>query len=568
MTISPLPGTPDASPQTQISILGTPAANITGVTATGSLTGAHEGHLEAYSAGQGASFLPNVPFQEGEEVSVSVQLAEGGPLSDSFAIAHTTAPQPFLTLIGEEPEEQQHFQSEPGIAPPKVNVTKPNPSLAGDLFLDPLPGPIIHPGGAKLLEFKPVGPNGTMILNPAGQMLWWRQLPENYAAGALELKTYEGKQVLTWWQGRVTEVANGEGEGIIANDAYETIATVKAGNGYASDIHEFDVRPDGTALIDAYTSICTPVCSESEPPVQDGVIEEIDIHTGLVMWEWHALGVISPSDSEVPPAAGVWDAYHLNSVQQLPEEKLLVSMRDMSSIYEIDQKTGAMIWTLGGKKNQFKYGGVLQFYFQHDARLEGSKLSMFDNEAGPPLKGLSRGLVLHLNIAGKKASVSREFGRTEKTVAGSEGSTQRLPKGKVMVGFGTTNFMAEYSNKRETGKKGTEIFEAQLPVGDGTYRVLRYPWTRHAEHRCRRSRPAGNRPVRSTSTPAGTARRRWPAGGFWRAKAQWRSRLSPPPLGAASRRKSAFQARPRHSRCRRSTAKARSSRPPQPVSAP
>ena len=479
VTISPLPGTPDASPQTQISILGTPAANITGVTVTGSQTGAHEGQLEAYSAGGGASFVPNAPFQEGEEVSVSVHLTEGGPLSDTFTVAHQTAPQPFLVLVGEEPEEQQHFKSEPGIAPPKLTVTKPDTALAGDLFLDPLPGPIIHPGGAKLLEFKPVGPNGTMITNPAGQMLWWRQLPENYAAGALELKTYEGEPVLTWWQGRVTEVANGEGEGIIANSNYETVATVKAGNGYAADIHEFDVRPDGTAIIDAYTSVCTPVCSEADPPVQDVVIQQIDIHTGLVMWEWHALGNVPTSDSEVVPAAGVFDAYHLNSVQQLPEERMLVSMRDTSAIYEIDKKTGAILWTLGGKKNEFKLGTGAQFNFQHDARLEGNKLSMFDNEAGPPLKGFSHGLILRVNTATKRASLVREFARPEKTIAGSEGSTQRLKHGDVMVGFGTTNYMSEFSMKAEAAskKKGTQLFEAQLPVGDGTYRVLRYPWS-------------------------------------------------------------------------------------------
>jgi hypothetical protein len=477
VTISPLPGTPDASPQTQISILGVPAANITGVTVTGSETGIHEGQIDAYSAGQGASFVPNAPFQEGENVSVTVQLSEGGPLSDSFSVAHTAAPQPFLILSGEKPAEQQHFVSEPAIAPPKVAITQPNASLAGDIFLDPLPAPIIHPGGEKLLEFEQVGPNGLMILNPAGQLLWWRQLPANYAAGALELTSYEGKPALSWWQGQVTEVANGEGEGIIANTNYEPIAHVKAGNGYAADIHEFNVTPEGTAYIDAYASVCTPTCSEANPPVQEVVIQEIDIHTGLVMWEWHAMRDIPTSDSEVIPAAGVFDAYHLNAVQLLPENKLLVSLRDTSAIYEIDKGTGAILWTLGGKKNQFKLGNGLQFFFQHDAKLDGNRLTMFDNEAGPPLHGLSRGLSVRLNIPAKKASLTREFGRSEKTIAASEGSVQRLKHGNVMVGFGATRYMVEYSSKVSTGRKGTQLFEAQLPVGDGTYRVLRYPWS-------------------------------------------------------------------------------------------
>jgi len=317
-----------------------------------------------------------------------------------------------------------------------------------------------------------------MILNPAGQLLWWRQLSGNMAAGALQLVSYEGKPALAWWQGRVTEVANGEGEGIIANNAYEPVATVKAGNGYFADIHEFHVTQEGTAFLDAYSSVCTPVCDEAHPPVQDGVIQEIDIHTGLVMWEWHAMSVVPTSDTEVPPAGGVWDPYHLNSVQVLPEDKALVSMRDTSTIYEIDMDTGSIIWALGGAKNQFKMGPGTQFYFQHDARLEGNTLSLYDNEAGPPLHGFGHGLVLRLNVGAKTARLVRQYPRPEPTITGSEGGLQKLKHGNVMVAFGATRYFAEFSSKREgTSKKGTPLFEAQLPLGDAVYRAERFAWS-------------------------------------------------------------------------------------------
>ncbi len=52
-----------------------------------------------------------------------------------------------------------------------------DPGLPGDIFLDPLPSPTIHPGH-KLLEFEPVGPNGLMILNPAGKLVWWHQFAQ------------------------------------------------------------------------------------------------------------------------------------------------------------------------------------------------------------------------------------------------------------------------------------------------------------------------------------------------------------------------------------------------------
>ena len=72
-------GTPDAPPATQISILGTAASNIESVTATGSISGSHIGTLQSYVSSPGASFVPQLPFTEGEEVHVVVHLKEGSP---------------------------------------------------------------------------------------------------------------------------------------------------------------------------------------------------------------------------------------------------------------------------------------------------------------------------------------------------------------------------------------------------------------------------------------------------------------------------------------------------------
>src|ERR1700739_3287344 len=66
--VSPLPGSYDAMPETQISFLGVPVQDLVDVTATGSFTGAHPGRLESYSQGDGASFVPDQPFRSGERV--------------------------------------------------------------------------------------------------------------------------------------------------------------------------------------------------------------------------------------------------------------------------------------------------------------------------------------------------------------------------------------------------------------------------------------------------------------------------------------------------------------------
>ena len=71
VTVSPLAGTPDATPATQISFLGAPAADISQIVVRGSQSGIHAGRLEPYATGTGASYLPDRPFTVGEQVTVS-----------------------------------------------------------------------------------------------------------------------------------------------------------------------------------------------------------------------------------------------------------------------------------------------------------------------------------------------------------------------------------------------------------------------------------------------------------------------------------------------------------------
>ena len=77
-----------------------------------------------------------------------------------------------------------------------------------------------------------------------------------------------------------------------------------AGNGYQADIHEFLLTPDGHAFMIATSPVRvhlpgTPAGTLS--PLQDSIAQEIDVRTGLVMWEWHGFGHIPLRDSDVTP---------------------------------------------------------------------------------------------------------------------------------------------------------------------------------------------------------------------------------------------------------------------------
>lgn len=98
VTVSPLPGTPDASPKTQISFLGGRGTKVLKIDVVGSKTNYHAGRIEAYSTGTGESFLPLRRFAAGETVAVYALVRTGSGatrnVGTTFRIANPAAPPP------------------------------------------------------------------------------------------------------------------------------------------------------------------------------------------------------------------------------------------------------------------------------------------------------------------------------------------------------------------------------------------------------------------------------------------------------------------------------------------
>ena len=185
LTISPAPGTPDASPQTGISILGVPARRIASVRVVGAWSGRHPGRLRAFSAHRGAIFVPDAPFFEGERARAEVRVRGHRLVRRRFRIARLGATPPLIPLATTQPDKLQRFVSEPELAPPRITVLKAAPTLPGDIFLTPLPSPVVHPGSAQTVTLSPVGPGGPMIVDGRGRLVWFRQLARPSVAANL-----------------------------------------------------------------------------------------------------------------------------------------------------------------------------------------------------------------------------------------------------------------------------------------------------------------------------------------------------------------------------------------------
>jgi len=470
VTVSPMPGAADASPLTQISFLGVAAADLQSVAVVGSRSGSHDGRLEAYSDGDGASFLPRQPFTPGEQVSVSAQLVRAGAAPQPLSFGFTVATVDVLSRVPEvrqppPPGSLQHFASRPDLQPPRVSVRVHSPAQAtGDVLLAP---------------YGALAQAGPMILDRNGGLLWFEPLAPSQVATNLRVQQLNGAPVLTWWQGLVTVHGFGLGVDVIDDTRYRTIAEVRAGNGYAADLHEFQITPQGTALLSVYNAVncdLTTAGGSADSAVTDSMFQEIDIKTGLVMFEWTSLDHIPLSDSYSPAAGSStrwpFDFFHLNSINLDPDGSLLVSSRNTWAAYDIDARSGQVRWALGGKQSSFTEGHGAATAYQHDARPDGAGLyTMFDNGASPQVHAQSRGVVLAVNAQNDTVSVLTQFlhpGRP--LLAESEGDMQALPGGDWFVGWGQEPDLSEFS------AAGTLLFDASLPRGYRSYRALSFAW--------------------------------------------------------------------------------------------
>jgi len=424
VTVSPLTGTLDASPTTQISFLGVPAADISQIVVRGSRSGGHGGRFEPYATGTGGSYLPYHAFTAGEQVTVTAVETVGGepkktgtsftigtlyvvPRSD---IAGATGPTGATAATGATGTTGatgpagvfQSFVSQPALHPPTVTVITPaaDPAL-GDVFMTPSEG-----------SYQP----GAMIVNPAGQLVWFQPAALGDEIEDLRVQQYLGQTVLTYWQGGIALGHGVNGVGVIDNTSYQRIAQVQAGNGLSMDLHDFLLEPNGVAWITTFEPVymnLSPYGGASRAVIQDCAIQEIDVRTGLVMFEWHALGHVPPTASYSGISSSpneIWDYFHINSIDVEPNQNILISSRNTWAVYQIGHTFGEILWTLGGRHSSFTLGPNVRFAWEHDATLlPDGTVEIFDNEDTPKVEGRSRGIDVALNRKTHTATLVHEY---------------------------------------------------------------------------------------------------------------------------------------------------------------
>jgi hypothetical protein len=377
-----------------------------------------------------------------------------------------------------------------GTAPPPLRVlTRDANGGDGDIFIAPA-------GGGY-----PAGPE---ILTTAGKVLWFHRLPAGEVATDFRPQTYLGQPVLSWFQSRALGAQEGpggqggpairvspdgpSGTDYIYNDRYRQVARVRAGNGDTTNFHEFLLIPGGDAMVLANTvrtANLTSIGGPADQRVIDGLVQEVNIKTGRVLFQWDSAAHVPYADSYAPRPSSPgtpWDWFHINAVHLDTDGNLLVSSRNTWTVFKVDRRSGHIMWQLGGRRSSLTMraapGQVLDrdgkiFAWQHDPEaIGGGEYTIFDDESGGRgnLLGSSRVVTVRLDLATRLATLVKSDDQPEGQVAQLMGNAQTTPAGDLFVGWGGLPYVSEFS------PSGRLLFNAQLPAGVSTYRAYLLAW--------------------------------------------------------------------------------------------
>lgn len=366
------------------------------------------------------------------------------------------------------------YVSRPDLSPPTITVSVPaQGTQPGAIFLAPFDISAAASGGSQSIPASE-SRSGPLVVDDRGEPIWFLPFGSK-AAMNVRVQKYRGRPVLTWYEGTVLGPYGGEF--VVFDPTYHEVARVRAGNGRHGDLHEFLLTSRGTALITIYNEVTADLASVGGPSdgrLVTGIVQEVDVATGKVVFEWRSrqhVGLDESFMTQVTPAGNV-DYFHLNSVAVDRDGHLLVSARHTSAVYKVNRRTGKVIWRLGGKRSDFSIAPGATFSFQHDVRRHADgTITIFDNNGSLPGPDVaSRAIRIRLDSRTRRATLVRAYAPADPRAGWAMGNVQQLADGGLFVGWGTDGSFSEFA------RDGRLRFDARFADGSVTYRAFRWSW--------------------------------------------------------------------------------------------
>jgi len=223
---------------------------------------------------------------------------------------------------------------------------------------------------------------------------------------------------------------------------------------------------------------------------------------GAVVWTWKASDHFDAVADSVaadlipygPNANLVVDPFHCNSIDVDPiNGDLLVSARELNSIFYIERSSGRVLWKMGGapaSKDGATYVSVADpFAFQHDARFQpdwsrdcggSGHISLFDDQVygeAAPARAVVYDVVVGAGDAGcgdggtAAGTATVSWQRAGPVPSLAMGSFRILADGSRVIGWGAI----PGAGFTEVDVDGNDLADMTFPDGNTTYRALKVP---------------------------------------------------------------------------------------------
>ena len=455
---APLPGAELVSTHTTIGIRPGPDIDADSVDTglfevIGSKSGRHSGNVVLARDGRTVLFKPSIPFAPGEtvDVSISAKLSTvGGTLISGFAYSFVVSPKE------DAPANRARASSidlvrDVGALGVQADVLSASAADENERRYFTLPADFptitvtvnLEPANDDAIFLGPVPTNwGALILDADGEPIYFR--PRPFVVLNFQKQLGERLSYFDW--------SNQEYH--VLDNTYTLVDKVNAAHGYTIDGHEFIIRENGNYLFMIYDPQpidMSRIVAGGRPTatVEGLIIQELDMDDNVV-FEWRSWDHIPLSDTHVDLTDGDIDYVHGNSIEVDNDGHLLVSSRHLDEITKINRESGEIIWRMGGKANQFTFGGddVDGFRIQHDARrLANGNLTLFDNHSvGGDPNPFSRAVEYRLDEENLTAELVWSYRNTPDVFGGRHGKRSATGKRKYQYRLGIGNAEHHRSN--------------------------------------------------------------------------------------------------------------------------
>ena len=484
--ISPLPGSKLIMPENNIiirqgDIVDRTTIKEASIEVVGSISGVHSGEFFLSDDMRTLLFIPSNYFTPGEKVNVKlysgIYTANGdmlSPITFDFYISQTISENErdkALMDVSDFPKSKVSTKYETNTLKinkdindglpedyPNITVNMSNNPSEGFIFLSPRTLPL-QMGYLIIMDNDAI----PIYYHRSSYEMWGFKVQLNGLLSFCDQKHYC----------------------YMMDSSYKIIDSVRTGNGYLTNSHEFQILPNGHYILMAYdpqvVRMDTIVPGGDPSAIVIGlIVQELDINKNVV-FQWRSWDhyQITDATENINLTQHTIDYVHGNAIELDLDGNLLISARHMDEITKINRQTGEIIWRLGGLKsrnNQFQFiNDPITFSHQHDIRrLPNGNITLYDN-GNLHIPKISRAREYKLDESNKTAELLWAYTNEPPIYKTAQGNVQRLSGNNTLIGWGGWINQGDeaISEVKQDGSIALEIFLVDTFTN---YRAFKFPW--------------------------------------------------------------------------------------------